>query len=111
MTETQEVIDGEVAAYNVLSLVTKGKMTTVPVVGRYVSFTNTRICAGCALCIDACNYGARYIDYDDDKVVKVREILCDGCAACVNACPSGAAGVRSLEVKSILNMIDNEALK
>ena len=109
MTEEDEIRDGEAQAYGILQLVPKGKMTPHPEAGRFVSYTNYRKCAGCALCVSACEYDARFID-PEDNVAKVREILCDGCAACVNACPSGAAEVRSLETKTMLEII-NEALK
>ena len=109
MTEEEEIKDGEAQAFSILQLVSKGKMTPHPEAGRFVSYTNYRKCAGCALCVNACEYDARYID-PIEKVAKVREILCDGCAACVNACPSGAAQVRSLETKTMLEII-NESVK
>ncbi len=109
MTEEEEIKDGEAQAFGILQLVPKGKMMPHPEAGRFVSYTNYRKCAGCALCVSACEYDARFID-PEEKVAKVREILCDGCAACVNACPSGAAEVRSLEAKTMLEII-NESLK
>ncbi len=104
MTEEEEIIDGENAAYSALALVKSEKIS--PAAGRMVSYTNYKKCAGCGLCVDACQYGARVIDVDE-KVAKVKEILCEGCAACVSACPSGAAEVRLYEQKSMLRAIQS----
>jgi len=47
---------------------------------------NPRLCSFCGLCVEACPYEARYMDYDE-RVAKVIEVLCKGCGVCAMVCP------------------------
>ncbi len=102
MSPDEEMLDGQSEAMKMLAVIAQPAMMAPGM--RMISFTNTRKCAGCALCVEACHYGARFID-TEDNVAKVREVLCEGCAACVSACPSGAAEVKMLEAKQMLQSI------
>ncbi|MCD6484922.1 MAG: CoB--CoM heterodisulfide reductase iron-sulfur subunit A family protein [Candidatus Odinarchaeota archaeon] len=102
-TLKETLIESNAAANGALMIVNKQKVP--PPSGVLVSVTNERICAGCAYCVTACPYNARYID-EETKVAKVITSVCDGCGACVTACPSGAAQVISIHQKQIISMLD-----
>ena len=102
MSPDEEMLDGQSEAMKMLAIIAQPAIMAPGM--RMISYTNYRKCAGCALCVEACHYGARYID-PEDNVAKVREVLCEGCAACVSACPSGAAEVKMLEAKQMLQSI------
>ena len=65
----------------------------------------SRNCAGCKLCIDICSYDA--IEFDEEnKIVKVNEILCQGCGSCAAICPSGVSQQNTFTKKQVISMID-----
>jgi heterodisulfide reductase subunit A len=65
----------------------------------------SRNCAGCKLCIDVCSYDA--IEFDEEnKIVKVNEILCQGCGSCAAICPSGVSQQNKFTKKQVISMID-----
>ncbi len=102
MSFEEEMLDGQSEAMKMLAVIAQPAIMAPGM--RMISYTNYRKCAGCALCVEACHYGARFID-PEDNIAKVHEALCEGCAACVSACPSGAAEVRMLEAKQMLQSI------
>jgi heterodisulfide reductase subunit A len=72
---------------------------------RSISSVTERWCAGCAFCVEACPFDARYLD-EEQMVVKVRIVNCVGCGNCVSVCPSGASKLKSFEDRQVLGMID-----
>jgi heterodisulfide reductase subunit A2 len=71
----------------------------------YVARTNTRRCAFCGICIDACPNTARVMD-EDLQSARVLEHVCQGCGICAGACPSQAAHLLNLESDQAFAMID-----
>lgn len=71
----------------------------------YVARTNTRRCAYCGVCIDACPNRARVMDADIQSA-RVLESICQGCGICAGACPSQAAHLLNLESDQAFAMID-----
>lgn len=71
----------------------------------YVAQTNTRRCAYCGICIDACPNKARVMD-DELGAARVIEAICQGCGICAGACPSQAAHLLTLESNQAFRMID-----
>ncbi len=92
------------AAQSALFIVSKKKVQAPS--GRLIAYTIERFCSGCALCVDACPYDARFID-PERKVSVVRETICDGCGACAAACPSGAAKLRLFTEPQMFAAIDS----
>ena len=66
---------------------------------------NPRLCSFCGLCVEACPYEARYLDYDE-RVAKVIEVLCKGCGVCAMVCPNKATAQVSFEPKQMLMAVD-----
>jgi len=70
-----------------------------------IAYVTSRNCAGCKLCIDVCSYDA--IEFDEEnKTVKVNEILCQGCGSCASICPSGVSQQNKFTKKQVISMID-----
>ncbi|TET47338.1 CoB--CoM heterodisulfide reductase iron-sulfur subunit A family protein [candidate division TA06 bacterium] len=70
-----------------------------------VAEVNKRRCSACELCITACPFEARYMDYDE-MIAQVREHICQGCGTCTAVCPNGASTLRRYEEKDIFAMLE-----
>jgi len=66
---------------------------------------NPRLCSFCGLCVEACPYEARYLDYDE-RVAKVIEVLCKGCGVCAMICPNKATAQVAFAPKQMLMAVD-----
>ncbi len=66
---------------------------------------NARLCSFCGLCVEACPYEARYLDYDE-RVAKVIEVLCKGCGVCAMVCPNKATAQVAFGPKQMLMAVD-----
>lgn len=66
---------------------------------------NKRLCSFCGLCVSACPYGARIMDYEE-RVARVSPDLCQGCGICAVACPNKATQQYTFEHKAILAEVD-----
>ncbi len=66
---------------------------------------NPRLCSFCGLCVEACPYEARYLDYDE-RVAKVIEVLCKGCGVCAMVCPNKATAQVAFGAKQMLMAVD-----
>jgi heterodisulfide reductase subunit A len=66
---------------------------------------NPRLCSFCGLCVEACPYEARYLDYDE-RVAKVIEVLCKGCGVCAMVCPNKATAQVAFGPKQMLMAVD-----
>jgi heterodisulfide reductase subunit A2 len=70
-----------------------------------VSFVDQELCVGCALCENACAYGALSM-HPWRGIMTVNEVLCKGCGACSVACPSKAITLGHFTQKQTLAMLD-----
>jgi heterodisulfide reductase subunit A len=66
---------------------------------------NRRLCSFCGLCVEACPYGARVMDYEE-RVAQVMTDLCQGCGVCAMVCPNKATQQYSFGHKQMLATID-----
>ncbi len=66
---------------------------------------NPRLCSFCGLCVEACPYDARVMDYDE-RVAQVLTDLCQGCGVCAMVCPNKATQQSSFSHKQMLATID-----
>ncbi len=98
----QEVTQqGEAAAQRALVLLEQERVMASSI----VSAVNERRCSGCALCVEACPYGARVFD-EERLVAVVKEALCQGCGVCSSICPNGAAFMQGFTEGQIMAMIE-----
>jgi len=70
-----------------------------------VATVNERLCSACELCVLACPYKARIMDYEI-RVARVREDLCRGCGVCAMVCPNGATQMRAFDKRALMAVLD-----
>jgi heterodisulfide reductase subunit A len=70
-----------------------------------VATVRDSLCALCLRCIDACPYGARSVDLDNETIV-VDEILCQGCGSCAAVCPNSATVLTGFHDAPVMASID-----
>jgi heterodisulfide reductase subunit A len=68
-------------------------------------FVNERLCSFCGLCVEACPYEARVMNYDT-RVADVAYALCQGCGVCAVVCPNKATLQKAFEHKQLMAAID-----
>jgi heterodisulfide reductase subunit A len=68
-------------------------------------WVNERLCSFCGLCVEACPYGAREMNYDT-RVADVVYTLCQGCGLCAVACPNKATLQKAFEHKQLMAAVD-----
>jgi heterodisulfide reductase subunit A len=68
-------------------------------------WVNERLCSFCGLCVDACPYQARVMNYDT-RVADVDYALCQGCGVCAMVCPNKATLQKTFEHKQLLAAIE-----
>ncbi|MCP4720882.1 MAG: 4Fe-4S dicluster domain-containing protein, partial [Desulfobacteraceae bacterium] len=73
--------------------------------GKTVAATRTATCAMCEICVDTCPYGARFVDYFEEKIL-MDPAACQGCGICAAVCPSNSAFLEGFEGRQMLDAID-----
>jgi heterodisulfide reductase subunit A len=68
-------------------------------------WVNERLCSFCGLCVEACPFQARVMNYDS-RVADVDYALCQGCGLCAMVCPNKATLQKAFEHKQLLAAID-----
>ena len=72
---------------------------------RVVADVKHAICSLCLKCVDACPFGARYLN-ENSMQVEVLETACQGCGICTSTCPNGASYIPAVSSKYTMAMID-----
>jgi len=93
----ESIQQANAAAMRAATLLSKDKLENVAI----TATVNQKRCVGCGMCVEACNYNARFLD-PVTRVAKVNEALCQGCGACVAACPSGATQQKGFEKSQMM---------
>jgi heterodisulfide reductase subunit A len=68
-------------------------------------WVNERLCSFCGLCVEACPYEARVMNYDT-RVADVDYALCQGCGVCAVVCPNKATLQKAFEHKQLMAAVD-----
>ena len=68
-------------------------------------WVDERLCSFCGLCVEACPYEGRVMDYDK-RVAVVDYALCQGCGVCAVVCPNKATKQKAFEQRQLLAEVD-----
>jgi len=97
----ESIATAEAAAQRSLRLLNRKNLPA----GKVVARVRHSLCSLCEQCIEACPYGARLLDADQQKVI-VNPLMCQGCGSCATACPNKAAVLEDLRQEQMLDVID-----
>ncbi len=97
----EAMAEGEAAARRALRILVK--KTIVP--QRITARVRNAVCSRCELCIEACMYGARVVDVENDRIV-VDPASCQGCGACAAICPNSATVIGDFEDDGVMGTIE-----
>jgi heterodisulfide reductase subunit A len=98
------VAQGGAAAAKALSLLSKDKLESSPL----VAFVNNSKCVGCFKCQKVCPYKAieKVVLRDGREVANVVSSVCQGCGTCTVACPTGAIDLNGFSDKQLINELE-----
>jgi len=68
-------------------------------------WVNDRLCSFCGLCVQACPFQGRVMNYDR-RVAEVDYSLCQGCGVCAVVCPNKATKQKAFEHKQLMAAVD-----
>jgi heterodisulfide reductase subunit A len=68
-------------------------------------WVDARLCSFCGLCVAACPFEARWMNYDT-RVADVDYALCQGCGVCGVVCPNKATRQKTFEPRQLMATID-----
>ena len=91
----------EAAAQRALRILVSDRLAA----GATVAAVRPSLCALCERCINACPYGARWRDEDEEKII-VDELMCQGCGSCAAVCPNSASVLRGYRDQQVFSVID-----
>ncbi|MDZ7582703.1 MAG: response regulator [Deltaproteobacteria bacterium] len=97
----ESIATAEAAAQRSLRILSRKNLPA----GRVVARVHHSLCSLCERCIEACPYGARMLDVDQQKVI-VNLLMCQGCGSCATACPNKASVLEDLRQEQMLAVID-----
>jgi heterodisulfide reductase subunit A len=97
----ETIATAEAAAERALRIITYERLPA----GKILAQVHHSLCSLCERCIDACPYGARSIDYDNEKV-RINPVMCQGCGACAAVCPNSASILEGFLEQQMFEMID-----
>jgi len=97
----ESIATAEAAAERALRIVASERVAA----GSIIAGVHEALCAVCERCIEACPYGARALDPDEDRIV-VNPVMCQGCGACAAVCPNDAAYVEGFDADRLMDVID-----
>jgi len=97
----ESIATAEAAAERCLRLLSRKNLPS----GKVVAEVRHSLCSLCERCIDACPYGARSLDLDEEKVT-VNPVMCQGCGSCATVCPNSASILAGFSKQQMLHMLD-----
>jgi heterodisulfide reductase subunit A len=107
---TDSVSQALAATGKILSLFAGETLKQDPLTAR----VDPDVCSGCAVCVEACPYGAREVNRIT-LISEVNRALCEGCGACIAACPNKACelinqtSIQNLEMINTLQEAGTES--
>jgi heterodisulfide reductase subunit A2 len=98
---TESMAMAEAAAQHALVLLSRVRVAG----GSITAEVRHTLCSLCERCVEACPYGARYRDEDEEKIL-VNELMCQGCGSCAAVCPNSASVLRGLNDQQVFAVLD-----
>lgn len=95
------IVQANAAAMRAATLLNKDQLEHVAI----TAVVDEKRCAGCGICVEVCDYGARLIN-EEIRKAEVIEALCQGCGACVAACPNMASQQKGFEKRQLYAVIE-----
>ncbi|QTA93966.1 response regulator [Desulfonema magnum] len=100
-TVTESVATAEAAAQRSLRILSHKEVPA----GKVVAKVRQSLCSLCERCIEACPYGARFLD-EEAGAVTVNPVMCQGCGSCATVCPNCASVLEGFPMQQMLDVID-----
>lgn len=97
----EAVAEGKAAALRALRLLNHQTLISQ----RSGAVVRQAICSRCHLCLDACPYGARFVEPISGEVA-VDPAACQGCGSCAAICPNSATVMGDFEDFTIMGAIE-----
>jgi len=97
----EAIASAEAAAARALRILSRERLRS----GKVVATVHHSLCSLCERCIDACPYGARTLDFDNENVL-VNPVMCQGCGACAAVCPNSASVLEGFQEQQMFEEID-----
>lgn len=97
----ESIATADAAAQRALRILSRESLPA----GKVVARVRHSLCSLCERCIDTCEYEARTLDLDLEKVL-VNPVMCQGCGSCAAICPNGASVVEGFQKQQMLDIID-----
>jgi heterodisulfide reductase subunit A len=97
----ESIATAEAAAQRSLRLLYRKNLPA----GKVLARVHHSLCSLCERCIEACPYGARMLDIDQQRVI-VNPLMCQGCGSCATACPNKASVLEDLRQEQMFDVID-----
>lgn len=98
---TETIASAQAAAQRALRILGQSRISA----GKSIAVVHQSLCSLCERCIEACPYGARFIDADGK--VAVNPLMCQGCGSCAAVCPNSASSLADLKDQQVFDMIDS----
>lgn len=93
--------EGKAAAQRALRILSKDTM----IASRHTARVRHVFCSLCETCMHVCPHGARYMDFELQRV-QVDHAACQGCGVCAADCPNSATIIESFEENGIMGAIE-----
>jgi heterodisulfide reductase subunit A len=100
-TIAESIATAEAAAQRAIRILSKQQIHS----GKVTAKVRHSLCSLCGQCINACPYGARSIDADNEKII-INPVMCQGCGTCSVVCPNKSSVIEGFTPRQILEVID-----